>query len=63
MNVHFIGGSRHISRLEGADESPRNNVGGWPVRVIRPGHGRRDFDYCATKDRAIATVPRPVACL
>ena len=38
-----------------ADESPRNNVGGWPVRVIRPGHGRRDFDYYATKDRAMAT--------
>jgi hypothetical protein len=37
-----------------ADESPRNNVGGWPVRVIRPDHGRRDFDYYATKDRAMA---------
>jgi adenine-specific DNA-methyltransferase len=38
-----------------ADESPRNNVGGWPVRVIRPGHARKDFDYYATKDRAMAT--------
>jgi hypothetical protein len=37
-----------------ADESPRNNVGGWPVRVIRPAHARRDFDYYATKDRAMA---------
>jgi hypothetical protein len=94
----FIGGSRHITRLEAAvkgrldrivekslpvligdangadkavqrylydrqfemvevfsaDESPRNNVGGWPVRVIRPGHVRKDFDYYATKDRAMA---------
>lgn len=37
-----------------ADESPRNNVGGWPVRVIRPGHLRKDFDYYAAKDRAMA---------
>jgi hypothetical protein len=37
-----------------ADESPRNNVGGWPVRVIRPGHARKDFDYYASKDRAMA---------
>ena len=37
-----------------ADESPRNNVGGWPARVIRPGHARKDFDYYATKDRAMA---------
>jgi len=37
-----------------ADGSPRNNLGGWPVCVIRPGHARRDFDYYATKDRAMA---------
>ena len=37
-----------------ADESPRNNVGGWSVRVIRPGHARKDFDYYASKDRAMA---------
>ena len=37
-----------------ADDSPRNNVGGWPVRVFRPGHTRKDFDYYATKDRAMA---------
>lgn len=37
-----------------ADESARNNVGGWPVRVIRPGHTRKDFDYYAAKDRAMA---------
>ena len=24
-----------------ADESPRNNVGGWPVRVVRRGHARK----------------------
>jgi hypothetical protein len=36
------------------DEQSRNNVGGWPVRVIRPGHARKDFDYYATKDRAMA---------
>jgi adenine-specific DNA-methyltransferase len=37
-----------------ADESPRNNVGGWPICVIRPGHARKDFDYYAAKDRAMA---------
>jgi len=37
-----------------ADEAPRNNVGGWSVRVIRPGHARKDFDYYAAKDRAMA---------
>lgn len=37
-----------------ADQSPRNNLGGWSVRVVRPGHSRRDFDYYATKDRAMA---------
>jgi len=47
---------RQFQRVEvfSADESPRNNLGGWPVRVIRPGHARRDFDYYATKDRAVA---------
>ena len=98
MTRVFIGGSRHITRLDAeverrldrivekglpvvigdangadkavqrylrdrqfesvevfsVDESPRNNVGGWPVRVIRAGHARRDFDYYATKDRAMA---------
>lgn len=38
-----------------ADESPRNNVGRWPVRVVHPVHSRRDLDYYATKDRAMAT--------
>ena len=37
-----------------ADASPRNNLGGWPLRVIRPAHPRKDFDYYATKDRAMA---------
>ena len=37
-----------------SDVTPRNNVGGWPVRVVRPTHARRDFDYYATKDRAMA---------
>jgi hypothetical protein len=37
-----------------ADELPRNNVGGWTVRVIRPGLARKDFDYYAAKDRAMA---------
>jgi hypothetical protein len=37
-----------------ADESPRNNAGGWSIRVIRPQHARKDFDYYATKDRAMA---------
>lgn len=37
-----------------SDDTPRNNVGGWPVRVIRPSRQRRDFDYFATKDRQMA---------
>ena len=94
----FIGGSRHISRLNGdvrqrldkiiqkqlpvligdangadkavqrylherryafvevfsADEHPRNNVGAWVVRVVRPESGAKGFDYFAAKDRALA---------
>jgi hypothetical protein len=47
---------RQFEKVEvfSTDESPRNNLGGWPVRVIRPGHSRKDFDYYATKDRAMA---------
>lgn len=47
---------RHFELVEvfSADQSPRNNLGGWSVRVVRPGHPRRDFDYYATKDRAMA---------
>ncbi len=47
---------RHFDLVEvfAANESPRNNLGGWPVRVVRPAHARRDFDYYATKDRAMA---------
>lgn len=37
-----------------SDETPRNNLGSWPLRVIRPDHLARDFDYYATKDRAMA---------
>ena len=37
-----------------SDPAPRNNVGAWPVRVVRPGRFRKDFDYYATKDRAMA---------
>jgi hypothetical protein len=39
-----------------SDEVPRNNLGAWPSRVIRPRHARRDFDYYATKDRQMARV-------
>lgn len=47
---------RHFDLVEvfAADGSPRNNLGGWPVRVVRPPHTRRDFDYYATKDRTMA---------
>lgn len=38
-----------------SDATPRNNAGNWPVRVIRPVHAKRDFDYHATKDRAMAS--------
>ena len=34
--------------------SARNNVGGWPLQVVRPPHSSRDFDYYASKDRAMA---------
>jgi adenine-specific DNA-methyltransferase len=37
-----------------ADEVPRNNLGAWPSRVVRPSHTQRDFDYYATKDRQMA---------
>ena len=37
-----------------ADAAPRNNLGRWPVRVIRPARAQRDFEYYATKDRAMA---------
>lgn len=47
---------QHFERVEvfAADTSPRNNLGGWPVRVVRPTHTWRDFDYYATKYRAMA---------
>jgi len=47
---------RNYDRVEvfSSDDVPRNNLGGWPVRVIRPAHRTRDFDYYATKDRAMA---------
>lgn len=35
-------------------ESPRNNLGGWPIRAVHPGHSRKDFDHYATKDREMA---------
>lgn len=35
--------------------SSRNNVGGWPLHAVRPPHASRDFDYYASKDRAMAT--------
>jgi hypothetical protein len=38
-----------------AGEAPRNNLGGWPLRAIRPPHSSRDFDYYASKDRVMAT--------
>jgi hypothetical protein len=37
-----------------ADASPRNNLGRWPVRVVRPARAQRGFEYYATKDRAMA---------
>lgn len=48
---------RGYERVEvfSSDATPRNNVGSWPVRVVRPAHSKRDFDYYATKDRAMAS--------
>ena len=37
-----------------SDETPRNNLGGWPIRMVAPDHRKRDFDYYATKDRQMA---------
>jgi adenine-specific DNA-methyltransferase len=37
-----------------ADEHPRNNVGAWSVRVVRPESGAKGFDHYAAKDRAMA---------
>ncbi len=36
------------------EETPRHDVGGWPLRRIQPSHKRRDFDYYAFKDREMA---------
>lgn len=35
-------------------DTPRNNLGAWPLRVVRPASKARDFDFFATKDRAMA---------
>jgi adenine-specific DNA-methyltransferase len=47
---------QHFDQVEvfSADPSPRNNLGGWPIRVVSPPHARRDFVYYAAKDRAMA---------
>ena len=37
-----------------ADPTPRNNVGGWPVRIVSSRSSRRDFEHYAAKDRAMA---------
>lgn len=37
-----------------ADAVPRNNLGGWPARVVTPRAARKDFQYYAAKDRAMA---------
>jgi len=50
---------QHFERVEvfAADASPRNNLGGWPVRVVRPTHTRRDFDYYARTERWLPRRP------
>jgi adenine-specific DNA-methyltransferase len=47
---------RHHALVEvfSADSIPRNNLGGWPVRVVTPRGTRKDFQYYAAKDRAMA---------
>lgn len=37
-----------------AGATSRNNAGGWPLHVVHPPHSARDFDYYASKDRAMA---------
>ncbi len=36
----------------------RNNIGGWPIRRIKSGGGRRDFAYYSKKDLAMALEAR-----
>lgn len=47
---------RHYAGVEVfcADSVPRNNLGGWTLRVVTPRSPRRDFQYYAAKDRAMA---------
>lgn len=49
---------RGYDRVEvfSSSDRARNNVGGWPLRVVRPPRAVRDFDYYATKDREMAEV-------
>jgi hypothetical protein len=48
----YLAGRHHESvEVFSSDESPRNNLGGWPVRIVRPTHRARDFDYYVRKVR------------
>ena len=51
---HLAGGKYPLVEVFSSDAKPRNNLGGWPVRVMRPGHSARGFEYYAVKDRAMA---------
>ena len=37
-----------------AGDECRNNLGHWPIRSVRPENKRKDFDFYASKDRAMA---------
>ena len=46
---------RHHAQVEVfCSGEPRNNAGGWPVRIVQTTRAARDFEYYATKDRAMA---------
>jgi len=51
----YLSGRHHeLVEVFCSDTKPRNNLGSWPVRVARPARNARDFEYYATKDRAMA---------
>ncbi len=37
-----------------AADACRNNLGGWPLRPVRPASARRDFNFFSAKDRKMA---------
>ena len=51
----FLAGRHHALVEVFCSGEPRNNVGGWPVRIVQTARATRDFAFYATKDRAMAS--------